>query len=348
MRTILWAAATVLFTGAVWASGAHYDAHMGGVATTDFDTSSELAAICTDETGTGALVFGTLPTITTGIKIGTTDPADAGAVRLENAATECWEASPAGSDVCMSVNASEVFVMGAPMEVDASDPADSGAIRLDNNECIASEASPAGTDGTMCYDSSEYWAFSDPILVNGIDSGKPAIFRRSGGGAQVSVEAYGGGPSIVTMSAGGTFGAATTTQSGDNIGNYVGQGYAGSFTSQAAIQFNATQTYTGSARGTKIDFFGTPNASTTLTKRWTIDQDGSLTATGAMAVTTTGTVTSAGLVSTTLEANLTAGACTAGTWKVDNGGATRELCRCNDGGTAYDCISVTAANGPTD
>lgn len=54
-----------------------------------------------------------------------------------------------------------------------------------------------------------------------------------------------------------------------------------------------------------------------------------------------------GLVTTLLEENLTAGACTAGTWKVDNT-TTRELCRCNDAGTAYDCISVTNANGPTD
>jgi hypothetical protein len=58
-------------------------------------------------------------------------------------------------------------------------------------------------------------------------------------------------------------------------------------------------------------------------------------------------LTPQGLISQALEANLTAGACTAGTWKVDNN-ATRELCRCNDAGTAYDCISVTQANGPTD
>jgi hypothetical protein len=53
------------------------------------------------------------------------------------------------------------------------------------------------------------------------------------------------------------------------------------------------------------------------------------------------------LTTTGLEADLVAGACTAGTWKVDNAG-TRELCRCNDAGSAYDCISVTTANGPTD
>lgn len=65
-------------------------------------------------------------------------------------------------------------------------------------------------------------------------------------------------------------------------------------------------------------------------------------------VAITGTLTvSAGLVTSVLEANLTAGACTAGTWKVDNN-ATRELCRCNDAGSAYDCVSATTANGPTD
>lgn len=80
---------------------------------------------------------------------------------------------------------------------------------------------------------------------------------------------------------------------------------------------------------------------TSLMRFSTLDAGGSVTVTGAMTVT-------AGLVTTALEADLVAGACTAGTWKVDNGGGTRELCRCNDAGSAYDCISVTTANGPTD
>lgn len=37
------------------------------------------------------------------------DPADAGYLRLDNAATVCWEASPAAADVCISVDATEVF-----------------------------------------------------------------------------------------------------------------------------------------------------------------------------------------------------------------------------------------------
>lgn len=64
--------------------------------------------------------------------------------------------------------------------------------------------------------------------------------------------------------------------------------------------------------------------------------------------TVTGATTfSGGLIASGLEANLTAGACTAGTFKVDNT-TTREWCRCNDAGSAYDCISVTITNGPTD
>ena len=39
------------------------------------------------------------------------DPADAGVVRFGNAETACWEASPAGTDVCLSVSSAELFTM---------------------------------------------------------------------------------------------------------------------------------------------------------------------------------------------------------------------------------------------
>ena len=48
------------------------------------------------------------------------------------------------------------------------------------------------------------------------------------------------------------------------------------------------------------------------------------------------------------EADLAAGACYPGSWIIDTGGATREMCHCNISGAAYDCISLTTANGPTD
>jgi hypothetical protein len=54
-----------------------------------------------------------------------------------------------------------------------------------------------------------------------------------------------------------------------------------------------------------------------------------------------------------VEADLTAGACTAKRLVVDTGGASREFCRCNSAGSAYDCCTIAApstcsVNGPVD
>ncbi len=251
----------------------------GGISSTDFDTSSELATILTDETGSGAACFATSPTFTTSITVGAS-AAGSGAIRLPNASQMCWEASPAGTDECISFDAAEGFVVTGPVVLSTSgDPADTGIVQLGNNDCIASEASPAGTDGTICFDTSEYWSFSEPVLVSGSDTTTPSIFRSSGAAAQVNIEAYGGAPTVVTAGAGGTFGSGTTTQSGDNVGNFVGQTFLSGtgFQTAAAFQFIATETVDAAGRGTKIDWYTTPNNSTTLTKRWTFEQDGALT-----------------------------------------------------------------------
>ncbi len=76
-------------------------------------TSADLADMLSDETGTGAAVFGTSPTFTTNAKSPLwkstdSDTADNSAgIALGNADTLCWEASPAGTDVCVSVDTSE-------------------------------------------------------------------------------------------------------------------------------------------------------------------------------------------------------------------------------------------------
>lgn len=113
---------------------------------TSLTDSAGIAANISDETGSGLLVFGTSPTFTTSITVNGGDPADAGVVRLTNAANIAWEASPAGTDETLTVSSGENFQFSGPIEVDASDPADAGAIRLDNAENISWEASPAGTD----------------------------------------------------------------------------------------------------------------------------------------------------------------------------------------------------------
>jgi hypothetical protein len=51
------------------------------------------------------------PTFTGSITVGTTNPADAGAVRLENATAIGWEAAPAGTDVTLSVDSNETLTL---------------------------------------------------------------------------------------------------------------------------------------------------------------------------------------------------------------------------------------------
>ena len=53
--------------------------------------------------------------LTTSLAIVSTDPADAGELRLNNAATIAWEASPAGTDETFSLNARQTFTLSFPL-----------------------------------------------------------------------------------------------------------------------------------------------------------------------------------------------------------------------------------------
>ena len=117
------------------------------------------------DVASGAAFDGTAGTALT---IGVSDPADAGVLRLENAATIAWEASPAGTDETLTVNAAENFVFTDSVVVDASDPADTGAIRFDNAEGLGWEASPAGTDCTLLLDSGEILQSSCAFNTGGV------------------------------------------------------------------------------------------------------------------------------------------------------------------------------------
>lgn len=77
----------------------------------EIDASSELLAIMDDETGTGLLTFATSPTFTTSIVVNGagTDPADAGAIRLNNTDNIAWEAAPAGTDFTIGVDSGEIL-----------------------------------------------------------------------------------------------------------------------------------------------------------------------------------------------------------------------------------------------
>jgi len=76
----------------------------GGLASTDIDTSAELRTIVTDETGTGALVFGTSPTLTTP-NIGSATGSISG---------------NAGTATALAANGANCSSGNAPLGVDAS------------------------------------------------------------------------------------------------------------------------------------------------------------------------------------------------------------------------------------
>ena len=62
--------------------------------------------------------------------------------------------------------------------------------------------------------------------------------------------------------------------SGTKILSLLGQGYNGtSYVTGGEIAYKATETFSGSARGTEIEFYTTPNASTTNTLALTLGQD---------------------------------------------------------------------------
>ena len=89
--------------------------------------------------------------------------------------------------------------------------------------------------------------------------------------------------------------------SGTKILSLLGQGYNGtSYVTGGEIAYKATETFSGSARGTEIEFYTTPNASTTNTLALTLGQDQSANFEAEVGVGGTLSVTGA----TTLSANV--------------------------------------------
>lgn len=73
--------------------------------TINLDDTADVVSI-SSSTSVGRIDFGTIV-----ISAGDADPADAGTFRLGNADSICWEASPAGTDVCLAVDSTELFTM---------------------------------------------------------------------------------------------------------------------------------------------------------------------------------------------------------------------------------------------
>jgi len=75
----------------------------------------------------------------------------------------------------------------------------------------------------------------------------------------------------------GTKAAPTNLLSGDVLGAVIFEGYGGSFLTSAYVRAVATENFSGAAIGTKLEFYVTPNGTTTLTLAATLEATGDLT-----------------------------------------------------------------------
>ncbi len=83
-------------------------------------------------------------------------------------------------------------------------------------------------------------------------------------------------PSFVGRRSSGSSIAPTASISGVELGTFSGRGYTGSsYTSdRAKVSFFTSELFSGTANGTNIGFYTTPNGSTTLTERMRIENSG--------------------------------------------------------------------------
>lgn len=164
-------------TGSAWAVlGDGNDGVGGGLASTDIDTSAELATILTDETGTagGFVRATTSSTVGQVLRVGSGPTIAFGAVDLADTDAVNGVLPAANIDTAIARLASPSFTtptLGAALATSiafGADPADAGALRGSNNSVLlAAEIATPGTDMTLTPNSSNQWEFSHTVKAPG-------------------------------------------------------------------------------------------------------------------------------------------------------------------------------------
>ena len=112
-----------------------------------------------------------------------------------------------------------------------------------------------------------------------------ASFDNASGGGDIIYDTYGGttgtGPALKVGYARGTLASPTAVINNDRLGFLIGRGYNGSaMTNGSNITIRAKETWSGSARGSDIQFFTVPLTTTTPILALTINADQSCTFAG--------------------------------------------------------------------
>jgi hypothetical protein len=112
----------------------------------------------------------------------------------------------------------------------------------------------------------------------GIGTTNPGGVLHTSGTAGNYMDRYGSGMHLLLRSTTGTVGAPAASVFGNIVGRVTFQGHNGTNfgSTTTSIAGVATETWTGTANGSRLDFYTTPNTTTAAANRMTIDQDGSV------------------------------------------------------------------------
>ena len=129
------------------------------------------------------------------------------------------------------------------------------------------------------------------IHLHGADSESCAVLLDSYTGTSNQVNVLSSG--FICRASRGTSAAPTTLLSNDFIMSFNGRGYNGSAysTNAVSMQFRASQNWTSSANGTRIEWYTTTNGQTSNTLKMILDNNGDLSTTGDITAFNTSDIT---------------------------------------------------------
>jgi hypothetical protein len=125
-------------------------------------------------------------------------------------------------------------------------------------------------------------AASEPVVAAGAksqfyrgDKGWSNTLLADAASLSLTVGCYGGPVTFFGYSAEGTEAVPAPTANGTGIAAMTGGGYDTALTGgRGRIRINASQTWAAGANGTELRFETTANGSTTMARRWTVQNDG--------------------------------------------------------------------------
>lgn len=230
-------------------------------------SSANLAAAVTGETGSGALVFATSPTLVTpeiGVATGTSLTAAAiiGGTGTGSTLTLKSTTGVGATDYIDMLVGNNGAIVGARVNTSGQWSVGLGTFASSNSAKFTITRNATTPIGEIPH------TLLHLVGADNLGAGNQDT--------RILQDAFADDCGVTWRRANNTLASRTTLAADDIIGQIVGMGYDGSNYSggQANIQIRSTQTWTGSARGTKLEFWTTANGSTTSTRRAIVSNGG--------------------------------------------------------------------------